>query len=226
MKLKHSFSSLKMFDNCPLRYYRQRIKKDVVDPGGEASIYGERVHKSFEDRIRDKTPLPPELGKHEKLCQSIEGLAVGGSLKPEAELTLTKDLTPTGWWDDDAWLRLKADVLVVTKTNDAVVLDYKTGKRRPDFFQLELGALQVFQHYPEVSKVATSFVWLRDGGALDSEVFRRDKKEVIEKKLRDKTTRIEEAIEEEVWPAKPGPLCNYCPARETCSYADTGRRRR
>ena len=44
MKLAHSYSSIKLFENCPLRYYRQRIKKDVVDEGGEASKHGERIH--------------------------------------------------------------------------------------------------------------------------------------------------------------------------------------
>ena len=223
--LTHSYSSMRMFDNCPLRYYRQRIKKDVVDHGGEASIYGERVHESFELRLKNKTPLPPELGKHEKLCLGVEKLAVGGLLEPEKEMVLTKDLNVTGWYDDDAWLRLKADVVVVTRDKQAVCLDWKTGKRRPDFFQLQLGALQIFQHYPDVKRVATSFVWLKDNAALDSEGYTLDNKPMIEAKLRSKVERIEEALFEDVWPAKPGPLCNYCPAASTCSYADTRRRR-
>ena len=44
MRLSHSYSSIKLFENCPLRYYRQRIKKEVVDEGGEASKHGERIH--------------------------------------------------------------------------------------------------------------------------------------------------------------------------------------
>jgi hypothetical protein len=29
MALSHSFSALKLYENCPLRYYEQRIKKSV-----------------------------------------------------------------------------------------------------------------------------------------------------------------------------------------------------
>jgi len=45
MKLSHSYSAIKLYENCPLRYFRQRIVKDVVDEGGEASKYGERIHE-------------------------------------------------------------------------------------------------------------------------------------------------------------------------------------
>ena len=56
--LAHSYSSMKMFENCPQRYYRQRILKDIKDEGGEASMYGERIHEMLEHRLRDNTELP------------------------------------------------------------------------------------------------------------------------------------------------------------------------
>ena len=37
MNLTHSYSALKLYENCPYRYYHQRIAKTVVDKGGEAS---------------------------------------------------------------------------------------------------------------------------------------------------------------------------------------------
>ena len=36
--LTHSFSSIKMYENCPKRYYHQRITKEVQDTGSDATM--------------------------------------------------------------------------------------------------------------------------------------------------------------------------------------------
>jgi len=51
MRLTHSYSSIKLYEQCPYRYYRQRVAKDIVDEGGEASKYGERIHTFLENRL-------------------------------------------------------------------------------------------------------------------------------------------------------------------------------
>ena len=107
MRLSHSYSAIKLYENCPLRYYRQRILKDVVDDGGEASRYGERVHEYLESRLKETTDLPQDIAHYEVLCQTVERLANGGELHIEKELVLTEELKPTGWWEPDAWLRSK-----------------------------------------------------------------------------------------------------------------------
>lgn len=221
-RLSHSYSAIKLFENCPLRYYKQRIEKSIVDKGSEASAHGERVHKSFEDRIKEKKPLPPELGPKERVVQAIEEL--GGVLEAEKELVLTSDLTPTTWFADNAWLRTKIDVFS-NHGDKAIILDWKTGARRPDFFQLELYAVQAFIHFPELKACNVGFVWLRDE-TNDTEIYRRRDFEPLLKEVQERIKRIEDAVAEDVWPAKPGPLCKFCPAKDNCMYADTGRGRR
>lgn len=210
-----------MFDNCPLRYYKQRITKEVIEKPGEASVYGERVHKAFELRLKDGTPLPDYLQKFEGTCVAL--LASAGELSAELELVLNQEFRPTGWWSKDAWLRSKLDVFILNK-NKTFSLDWKTGARRPDFFQLELTALQTFIHYPEVTVCKTGFLWLKDE-TTDTETYRREDFEGLLNKLNDKTERVQEALDAGVWPAKPGPLCSYCPAYDTCMFAHKGRRR-
>ena len=216
MNLSHSYSSLKLYENCPYRYYHQRIAKTVVDKGGEASQHGERVHKHLEDRLRDKVNLPQELKHVEPLVNSFENLSAGGDMFAELEMTLTKDLTPTSWWGEDAWMRSKLDVYIV-KNQKAVVADWKTGKRRPDFFQLELFALQVFAHYQEVQSVTSSFVWIKDM-AMDKQTFTRNDTPRLWDKVLGKVQRIEQSVTYENWPAKPSGLCMYCPCRNFCEY--------
>ena len=132
MQLSHSFSSIKMFENCPLRYYHQRIAKTVVDKGGEASLHGERIHKFLEERLKGVIEeLPPEAASLEPVVDTIVKMIGDGALYVEQELTLNPGLEPTGWWDADAWIRSKLDVNII-KWQSAIVMDWKTGKRSPD----------------------------------------------------------------------------------------------
>jgi len=217
MRLSHSYSSLKLYENCPKRYLHQRVLKEVQDEGGEASKYGERIHEALELRLKEDKTLPQESARYEPLCQSILKASEGGVLEVEQELTLTENLTPTGWWDADAWLRSKLDILII-KGDTAIVMDWKTGKRRPDFTQLELFALQVFKHFPEVKAVKSTFIWLKDM-SMDTETYSREDSNAMWASLMERINRIYESLEHDNWPPKPSGLCRYCPARHMCEYA-------
>jgi RecB family exonuclease len=217
MRLSHSYSSIKLYENCPLRYYRQRILKDVVDEGGEASKHGERIHAFLENRLKTDQLLPQEVAHYEPLCSMVERLAHGGQLEIEKELVLTENLTPTGWWDSDAWLRSKLDVLVING-NDAIVMDWKTGKRKADFFQMQMFAAQVFKHYPEVVRVKTILVWLKTL-EQDTETYNRININEVWAEIMKRIQRIHSSVEHDNWPAKPSGLCRFCPCRHNCDFA-------
>lgn len=216
MRLTHSYSSLKLFENCPLRYYRQRITKEVEDTDTEYTKYGERVHVLLEARLKEGK-IAEDIAKYEPLCQAVEELAKHGQLFVEKELVLTENLTPTDWWAPDAWLRSRLDVLILID-DMAIVMDWKTGKRNPDQFQMELFAAQVFKHFPEVKQVKTSLVWLKP---LEMDVERYDRQEMnklwagVMRRIR----RVYDAYENANWPARPSGLCRYCPCRYDCDYA-------
>jgi hypothetical protein len=193
------------------------VVKDVVDEGGEASKHGERIHAFLENRLKDNTDLPQEIAQYDTLCKAVERLAEGGVLEVERELVLNDNLMPTGWWDADAWIRSKLDVLVI-KGSDAVVMDWKTGKRNPDQFQMQLFAVQVFKHFPEVQRVKTSLVWLKDMN-MDSEQYTRLDANKLWADIMKRIQRIHTSLEHDNWPAKPSGLCRFCPARHDCDYA-------
>ena len=219
--ITHSYSALKLFDNCPKRYYHQRVAKDFVDQGGEASIHGNRIHTMMELRLRDGVVLPDEAKKYEQFCVAVE--KIDGELFLEHKMSLSKDLTPSDYDTDETWLRSILDVFILGD-DKAVIMDWKTGKRRPDFWQLELSVAQVMIHYPEVNTVNTAFVWLKSG-EIDTERYTRTSLPRILERLKEKTDRIEEAVVEDVWPAKPSGLCDYCPVKNACTYAQKRWRR-
>lgn len=218
-KLTHSFSSLKMFENCPKRYFHQRVEKSVVDPGGEASQHGERVHKMLEDNVKDQTPLPAPYKKYEPAVERIK--AAPGQTYAELELVVNEKLRPTGWWEPDAWLRTKVDIAKINE-DKAFIADWKTGKRRPDPFQLELYAAQLFVHYPEVEQITACFVWLPDE-KTDKEVYHRTQLPALWGDILSRVRRIEQAQQTGIWPARPSGLCGWCPCKSFCEFSQARR---
>lgn len=216
--LRHSYSALKQFENCPKRYFHQRVEKTVKDVGGEASLHGERVHKSFEDRIKHGTPLPDALRHHEQTVQQLLDFALlrAWNVEAEAELTVNSFYKPTGWWSDDAWLRAKLD-LVLRGKRAAALMDWKTGKRRPDFLQMDIFAFMLFLHYPELEVVTTSFYWLPEQVA-DSKVYKREDEPALLVALTSRVHRIETSLAHQAWPAKPSGLCKFCPCASFCEF--------
>lgn len=211
--LAHSFSSLELFDSCPKRFYHLKVAKDIKEDSA-ASDDGTRQHKALEDRIKEGTPLPEHMAKHEKKVDLL--LNSGFEVKTEQELAVTKELVPCDWWHQDVFLRVKADVALYSGTT-AALLDWKTGKRRPKPFQLELGALAQFTHYPEVKSTKAAFLWLKDDDTDRYEYTREEDYDRILNKLHTKTARVEAAVEEDVWQAKPGYHCNWCGAKDFCA---------
>lgn len=212
--LSHSYSSLDLFDTCPKRYEALRVSKSVKAEDSEASLAGTRDHKSLENRLLDGSPLPPHLKKAESACEAIANS--GMIIKPEQEFALTKGLEPCDWWHRDAFLRVKADVALYSGTT-AALLDWKTGKRKPKPFQLELGALTQFVTYPTIKSTEAAFLWLKDDVTDKYKFTREDDMSRILGTLLTKTERVEEALDEGVWQAKPGYHCNWCELKNTCT---------
>ena len=70
-----TFSQLEKFENCPRQFYHVRVKKDVVEPSTEATLWGGRVHEAMEYRIKDGTPLPEGMTQWEGLATKISNMA-------------------------------------------------------------------------------------------------------------------------------------------------------
>jgi len=213
--LAHSYSAIKQYENCPKQYYMQRITKEVKPSFGEASIYGNRIHEQLELNLKGESDLPAESVKYKPLVDAFAALP--GELVPEQEFCLNARLEPTGWWDEDAWLRAKLDVLIVNGES-AVVGDWKTGKHRPDFFQMELFAILVFKLYPDVGEVKASLIWLKSM-QMDTEDYSKEDAPALWEKFYTKVNRIEQSLEKDDWPCKPSGLCPWCPCTESqCEF--------
>lgn len=221
MRLVHSYSALKLYEQCGLRYYRQRIVKDVHEQETKYTTHGNIVHKAIELNVANNTPLPPELAGYTGPARALKDSAEKGrTVGCEKNFGLDNDFNPSDYWGDAVWIRAKLDVLVTggPKPESASIIDWKTGKRRIDFTQLKIAAIAVFKSFTKLNEIKASFVWLKDQ-VMDKETYTRDQLPGLIQELNPRLLAIEEAQITNVWKPKPSYLCNYCPCQPTCSYA-------
>lgn len=206
-----TYSQLDTFETCPRKFYHTKVKKDVVEPPTVHTEWGTRVHTAFEEFMLNGTPLPEGMTQWQTLANKIAALP--GQKLTEYKYALDRNFQPTDW--KGSWTRGIADLVVIHK-DKAVVMDYKTGKRKPTE-QLDLYATYIFAHHPEVSVVNTGFVWLKEK-RFDWGKVPREQLPVVWQGFLPRVAKLESAYERDRWPAKTSGLCNgWCPVT-SCEF--------
>jgi hypothetical protein len=202
-----SFSSIKSFDQCPKKFYHLKVVKDYKEPLTDAITYGSEFHKAAELYIKEGTPLPPQFNYAKGALDNLNQLP--GEKLCEYEMGLTQNLDPCGFRDEHVWWRGIADLIILDREKgEARVLDYKTGKsaKYADTGQLELMALAIFKHFPEVKKVKAGLLFViakqfvKDNYNIDAAPT------LWQKWLRDHD-RMRFAYQTNVWNPRPSGLC-------------------
>ena len=216
-----SFSRLSVFEQCQARFDYQYVSKRIQDQANEASAYGDRVHKVLEAKGRGEDIIATD-------AETLSTLEQWGGLvdmimsRPgeklfEHQMAVNGRLEPVDWFAHDVWIRAIADVLIIDG-DTAFVGDWKTGKVKDNPTQLQLFALMVFWHYPQVKVVKTAFIWLKFKQLTDARYERRFA-ETLWNAIRPRFDKVQEVIELGVFKTKPGPLCPWCPAQTICPDA-------
>ena len=213
MKYTWSYSSLDLFKQCPHKYYRLRVAKDIVEPESEAMRYGTEVHLAAEEFIRDGKPIPDKFAFMRELLEPVRKL--NGKHLCEYRLGLTRDLEPCEFFGQDVWWRGIPDFLAIDG-EDVRLLDYKTGKsaKYADTKQLDLLALAIFKHFPEVQRIKAGLLFVVAGDFVKAKYERATHEKTWVKWLED-TNRLEKAFELNVWNPKPNFSCKgWCPVKD------------
>ena len=209
-KYTWSYSSLNLFLQCPQKYYRLRVKKDIVEPPAEHLTYGTMVHEAAELYMRDGTPIPEKFAFIQDQLAPLE--KIEGDRYCELKMGLREDLTPCDFFAPDVWWRGVADLLII-RDDKAFLVDYKTSKssKYADTKQLELLSLAVFKHYPQVKKIKAGLLFFVVREFVKSE-FEESKQHVHWMKWLEDTKRLEISLEKNSWSPKPNFTCKgWCP---------------
>jgi hypothetical protein len=217
-----SFSSLKLYEQCPKKYYHLRIAKDTVEPTTEAQLYGTVAHEAAEKYVRDGTPLPEGFLY---MKDSLDVLRrIPGEKLCEYKLGLTEDMQPCGFTDANVYFRGIADLIILDRDRGrAFIVDYKTGKstRYADTGQLELMALAVFKHFPEVEYVRAGLLFTIARDFIRTH-YKKEELSELPVKFSDTLVRMKSSISDGVFNPRPSGLCRAHCAVTECPH--NGRR--
>ena len=208
-----SFSRIKAFEQCPKQFYHMKILKDYIESETEAMLYGTQFHEAAEEYIKNFTPLPKRFEYALKALDSLQ--AKQGKKLCEYKLGLTKELKPCGFSDKGVWFRGIAD-LIILDDELAWVVDYKTGRsvRYADKGQLELMALAVFKHFPEVKEIRAGLLFVVSKNLI-KDTYTRDMESKLWAKWLSNYANMEMAAKHDVWNPQPSGLCRrHCAVLE------------
>lgn len=210
-----SFSALDDFINCPRAFEAKKVSKSVVeDRSGAELIWGEWVHKQFENRLKDGVVLPIDLQQHEGYLAKLE--REPGTLLAETKIALNRKLEPCGFFDKDVWYRGVIDAGKVDEET-AHLIDHKTGKKHKKFQQLKSFALWGFAKFPKVDRIIAEFYWCQDQSTT-GEVYIRDQIPALWASFVPDLRQYAEAFRDNIWQPRQSGLCNgWCPVTE-CEY--------
>lgn len=214
MSFSWSYTAINSFETCGRRHFLTRVARSVTEPPSESLQWGRTVHKAFEERLNGRAPLPAALEHLEPIANTL--MNKHGKRLIEERFCINSSFHPVAWKDKNAWCRGVVDAGIVG-VKSAVLVDWKTGNRKPENDQLKLFAGLAFAHYPYLETVHTAFAWLKEK-KLDSEVFTREQSPIIWQEYLPRIKRLEVAHQTNKWPPKPSGLCKrHCPCT-TCEY--------
>jgi hypothetical protein len=212
--LKWSFSGLKDYVNCPKQYHEVKVLKNYTKSMTEQMRYGTEVHKALEDYAALNKPLPKNYQRFKELMDALA--EIPGEHFNEHKMALDKSKTPCGFDAAEYWVRGIADRLVVDG-DQGYVIDYKTGSNRyPDTKQLQLMALLMFAHFPELNYVKGGLLFVMHDGFVNSE-YKREDMVKLWGQFDGNLQRLEDSFLRDSWPCNPTPLCGWCPV-DQCQY--------
>lgn len=221
--LPWSWSSLESFETCPRKHWFTRITKKTPEVFNKKKLDGRDIHKSMELYVAGKEAMPEEFAPMLPLADKLR--AAPGQRMVEHAFGFTQALAPVDYWDRSAWGRGKIDFVQV-RPKVAVVLDFKSGKRKVNSEQLKLFALAAMVTWPHVETVKTGYVWLpnaelnRVQPVLDQEVYTQADKTGILQNFSARVRKMEQAEIHNQWPPRPSGLCRqWCPVgRQNCEH--------
>ena len=208
-----SFSKIKAFENCPLQFYHVTVLNEFPFKDTEATLYGKAFHTACEEFIRDGKALPEAFAYVKPTLERLA--AMPGEKHCELKMGLTADLEPCDFFAKNVWFRGIADLIIVDGET-ARYVDYKTGKssRYAEKGQLQLMALAIFKHFPQVKKVKGALLF-----TIANDMVKQDYSVVDEGALwspwLQKYAALEKAYETGVWNPRPSGLCRkHCPVTQ------------
>jgi hypothetical protein len=201
-----SYSRWSTYEDCPRRARYRYLDKLPEGPKGRALVRGGEIHAEGEAFLKGDRRMVPQA--FEAFRSDLRALRRSDALA-EAEWAFTKDWKVTGWFDDDAWVRMKIDAHLMAGRGlrQLRIIDFKTGQIRPaNEVQLELYAVGGFSTYEKVTSVKAEF-WYLDHGVIDAIEFQRNELNSLRNVWDQRTLKM---LNDTRFAIRPNTACRWC----------------
>jgi len=228
-----SLSKIKMYENCPYRYYLQYFAKEKFDKADYNPKFfkiGQFAHKYIESKIKgteckfnSTTMSDNEKEKTMGNCNNVFKNEYIKSLlkKGVAEQGFSMNINPmkpdgleaTEKYSRSADFSGYIDFFAIDK-GVAHVIDWKTGSIKGDdddtFMQLMLYAKAISMFKSGVNRFKLSFFYI-DHNEIVTRNFSKSELDKKIQKIVEKGINIPTTDNVKLFPATPGNVCKYCP---------------
>ncbi len=199
----HTF--LDTFERCPKQAYHKYVAKDLPFVETDVMKWGIRVHDAMEKRVRGRAPLPEGMDAYEKFAAPLDPHVYK---LVEYKLAMTKGGRSSSFFGEGVWCRGKVDVALINDRT-ALILDWKTGKRRENPAELERFAYLLRARFDALERFVGRYVWLKDDRLGDEHLLDPDKRLEADRRLMEQVETLQKRGEP--WPAHENGLCKqYC----------------
>jgi hypothetical protein len=216
-KIAGSYSRLATFATCPRKLHLVSLTKQVREPPSEVLDRGSRIHATLAHAVEDEhVTLPSEFPLAAAHIARLR--AAKYTLMAERELAITEQRVPVEWFAPTVFYRFKIDVLAVKDTHGEC-LDWKSGRVRVDQNQMRDYAIAAFIMFPSIEIITTRLVFIDQNQTVDA-TYPRTAFDPLYEALLIRMTRLQQAADEDEWPATPNTACRWCPVPSTlCEHS-------
>lgn len=214
-----SYSRLSDYESCPLMAKLKYLDK-LSEPLNKAMERGSRIHKEAEYYVKGKLKkLPGSLELFDVEFEELRKLYMTRKVRTELEIGLDDTFTECGWFGEDTWVRVKADVLY--EGDDVwTIIDHKTGKVQDSHKdQLSLYALGAFAMAPDGMENVEAELWYLDEGEVVKTCYSIGD---VPKLKKEWTRRSKQMMSAKVFQPKQCYKCKWCPFSHSSNSEHAG----
>lgn len=215
-----SFSSLKTFATCPLKFKFTKID-NLPKPDNYYATVGSLVHEYL---AYGKYSIEAPLEAIEEAKQIVENYH--RTFEPtlvEQQIAFDSEWNEVDFDDENAMIRGIIDAVVDDRNGNYTIIDYKTN-HQPDAdpLQLELYAYMWYKKVKDIKSITTRFEFVRLNKSTEKtyEAFDLETSDLPELIAR-YIEKMQEAVDNNTFEPVVGTHCSYCPYSGICPQYTT-----
>jgi len=204
--MAHSYSAVKLYEQCPARYKFNRIDR-LPEPSGPAAERGTMIHSEIEEAIKGGLGLLSQ-----EVIYLSPKISEWKDLKAASELkfAIDSDWNPVEYTSDTAMFRGIID-LYVEKDDVSTVLDFKTGKDRDYSDQVMVYASVILASKPHIQTVKLVIEFIDLKKSTEYAAVTRQQLNEMKVSLVDRLNTLKG---DKIFAPNPSFLCKWCHYRK------------